>query len=435
MHDEPEIKFKSLGSRKNAPSTGTHSKPSQLRPSQSKPERYRPPQATQAPIRKVSAAKKRRLKRQQRIRYFVLCISVVFLLSALTAGAFLLGKYNKLKNKASTFSDHLIETNSITEDTINVLNGYTNIAVFGVDARDSEHLEKDVNADVNMIISINHDTHDIKLVSVYRDTYLDVQSKGVHRYNKLNEAYSEGGPQQALNTLNRNLDLVMSDYITVNWAAVANVINALGGIELDITDTELEWINGYITETVESTNIASQHLTHTGVQPIDGIQAVAYCRIRYGGGADYKRTERQRIVVGKILEKVKQTDLITLNKIVDEVINQLSTSLEIGEIMTLAKDITKYSISDTIGFPFDKEAFCFDKLGGLDCVFPATLESNVIQLHMLLFENETYTPSSTVQQISAQIIKDSGVTESTNSSGKTESTYLESEANEFPVER
>ncbi len=338
-------------------------------------------------------------------------ISFLIVMSCiLTSVIFVVGKFGKLNENSQkdSFNEANIETNELSEDTKNTLQGFKTIAIFGVDKKkDDVTIEQGVNSDVNIIASINYDTHEIRLVSVYRDTYVNVNEK-TGEYNKLNSAYKEGGPQQALNALNRNLDLALTDYVTVDWAAVADVINALGGIELDIDETELYWINGYITDVVNNTDIGSVHLKKTGLQKVDGVQAVAYCRIRYGGGDDFKRTERQRIVLEKILEKVKQTDLLTLNKIIDTTLEKISTNLEIGEIVQLATDITKYQIVGTTGFPAEKYALVVD---GVSYVFPATLETNVNTLHQFLFANEVYSPSQKLKEISNHIIDFSGVDE------------------------
>lgn len=283
--------------------------------------------------------------------------------------------------------------------------GFWNIAVFGVDSR-SGSLEKGALSDVEIICSINKKTNEIRLVSVYRDTYLQIDEDG--QFHKINEAYFLGGHEQAVAALKRNLDLQIDDYATFNWKAVADAINLLGGIDLEITDKEFAYINSFITETVESTGVGSHHLEHAGMNHLDGVQAVAYCRLRLMD-TDFNRTERQRKVVMLALEKAKQADMSVLSNIVAGVLPQLSTSIGAEDVMPIAKSITKYEIGQTAGFPFAKTTA---RIGKKDCVIPMTLESNVAALHQFLYgPDDSYRVSSETKAISKKISEASGVYE------------------------
>ena len=281
--------------------------------------------------------------------------------------------------------------------------GYWTIAVFGVDSRDG-NLEKGALSDVEMICNIDKATGEIKLVSVFRDTYLKINSDGT--YHKINEAYFKGGHKQALSALNENLDLKIDDYATFNWKAVADAINILGGIDLEITDSEFAYINGFITETVNSTGVGSHQLKKAGMNHLDGVQAVAYARLRLMD-TDFNRTERQRKVVTLAMEKAKSADFATLRSLVSAVFPQISTSIGMNDVLSIAKGISKYHIGETNGFPFSRTTM---KIGKMDCVIATTLESNVIQLHQFLYGQENFTPSSTVKKISEKISQDSGIT-------------------------
>lgn len=282
--------------------------------------------------------------------------------------------------------------------------GYWTIAIFGVDSRDG-NLEKGALSDVEMICNIDKATGEIKLVSVYRDTYLKINSKGT--YHKINEAYFKGGHKQAVEALNENLDLNIDDYATFNWKAVADAINILGGVDLEITDPEFAYINGFITETVNSTGIGSYQLKKAGMNHLDGVQAVAYARLRLMD-TDFNRTERQRKVVGLAMDKAKKANFKTLSTLVSTVFPQISTSIGMNDVLSIAKGISKYHIGETAGFPSSRTTM---KIGKMDCVIPATLESNVIQLHQFLYNQTDYSPSSTVKKISDKIAQESGVTE------------------------
>jgi len=276
------------------------------------------------------------------------------------------------------------------------IDGYRNIAIFGVDSRENS-VSEGTHSDVIMIASINNKTKDVKLVSIYRDTYVNIPDLG---YKKINASYFNGGYSLALTTINKNFDLDCSEYVTVNFLAVAKVVDMLGGIELDIQDDELKYVNGYVNSLnkINGTNV--EHLASAGTQMVNGTQAVAYSRIRYTSGGDFKRTERQRIVIGKILDKVKTTDLATINDIIDEVFPMVSTNLSNTDILSLAKDVFSYNIVEQTGFPFEKDAHTYDKVS---YVFPIDLSANVTALHELLFDEVGYVPSATVQENSAYI--------------------------------
>lgn len=282
--------------------------------------------------------------------------------------------------------------------------GYWTIAVFGVDSRDGT-LEKGALSDVEMVASIDKATGEIRLSSVFRDTYLKIDSKGT--YHKINEAYFKGGHEQAIDALNENLDLKIDDYATFNWKAVAQGINILGGVDIEITDAEFAYINAFITETVNSTGIGSYQLEHAGMNHLDGIQAVSYARLRLMD-TDFNRTERQRKVLSLALEKAKQADFDTLKTLVLTVLPQISTSVGVDDILPMAKGVKNYHLGETAGFPFSRTTM---KIGKLDCVIPTTLESNVIQLHEFLYPGTAYTPSQAVKSISAKISEVSGIGE------------------------
>lgn len=288
--------------------------------------------------------------------------------------------------------------------------GYWNIAVFGVDSRDGG-LEKGALADVQMIASINKKTGEIRLVSVYRDTYVQINNDG--DFHKINEAYFKGGHKQALDTLKRNLDIDVDDYATFNWKAVADAINILGGVDLEITDSEFAYINSFITATVESTGIGSFQLEHPGMNHLDGVQAVAYSRLRLMD-TDYNRTERQRKVVSLALEKAKQADFNTLKGLAGVMLSEISTSVGLEDVLPLVKNVNRYYLGQTGGFPFAKTTA---RVGKLDCVIPMTLESNVVFLHQFLFDQDSYTPSASVKKISGIISERTGIYEEGKSAG------------------
>ena len=329
---------------------------------------------------------------------FVIEILVLLILAALL---FFFFTFNKVKRQNIAKGDIIINE-EISPEEAKVLEGYTNIALFGVDTREGK-LEIDTHSDALMVASINNKTKDIKIVSVYRDTYLD-NTNG--EYRKATECYYFGGPNRSINMLNKNLDLNISDFVTIDFNGLAKVVDLMDGIEIDVQEDEIQWINGYQEEGSEVTGIDIVPVTNSGLQTLNGLQAMSYCRIRYTEGSDYRRTERQRTVIEKILAKAKTMDLLKLNSLVQTMAPNVLTSLSTTEILGLAKDVASYDLSETMGFPFNLQTA---NISAGDCVVPQNLANNVIELHNRLFGSDGYTPSDTVQEISNIIINETGI--------------------------
>lgn len=283
------------------------------------------------------------------------------------------------------------------------MHGYLNIALFGVDATKDKELYKGSRSDSTMIASINMDTGDIKLVSVYRDTYLNI---GTDEYNKCNKAYFDGGAEQAVKMLNMNLDMDITHFVTVNYAGLRDVIDGLGGVYIDIDSTELKHINNYQIGIADVLKCEYTPVTETGMQRLNGLQAAAYCRIRYGGGDDYKRTARQREVIKAIEAQAKQADYATLSKVFNSAVDDIYTSLDNETILDLLKNIANYRIVDEGGFPEETMRSSGEIGAKGDCVLPIDLESNVVWLHQFLFEDESYSVTDSVKEYSNKIAAD-----------------------------
>ena len=333
--------------------------------------------------------RKKKKKKRSKLLFLLELIIVLFL----AFGLFVFAQLSRVDRQKLT--DILVNA-GIGES------GYQNIALFGVDSREG-NLEDSTNSDTIMVASINKKTGDIKLCSVYRDTYLD-HTNGV--YGKATECFSGGGAERAVNMLNKNLDLDITDFVTVDFSAVIEAVDLLGGIELDITEEERGWLNGYLVETSQVTGISYDEVAYAGTQTVSGIQAMAYCRIRYTEGWDYKRTERQRIVLEKIFQKAKDKGVTGLVPVINTMMDYISTSMSNTEILAMAASIGRYNIVDSTGFPFEKTTA--DIAAG-DCVIPVNLAANVSELHEYLFGTASYTPSDTVMEISNKIISDTGI--------------------------
>ena len=352
---------------------------------------------TSAPFRKEADLARNRRRR----RIIGMIIAECFALMFIFGYAYVARLMNQVKRPEIDMEQ--VQNQDLDVVTMEKLKGYWTIAVFGVDARGNA-LEKGTNSDVNIICNINLETGEIKLVSLFRDTYLNISKEGT--YNKFNQAYFVGGPEQAMSALNRNLDLNITDYVTFNWKAVADAINILGGVDVELSKAEFYYINSFITETVEVTGIGSHHLKQAGMNHLDGVQAVAYGRLRLMD-TDYARTERQRKVIKLAFEKAKTADFDTLYRVLGTVFPQTYTSLWIDDLYVSLKNINKYHLGETMGFPEARGDANMGKKGA--CVIPQTLESNVIKLHQFLFDTEDYTPSETVKSISKKIAADTGM--------------------------
>lgn len=346
------------------------------------------------------AERKKLIKRRRRKRMILLAVEVIILavLSVVAYGVFKLGKLD-----FNILDERNLEAYKDTGP-------YTNIALFGLDSRNDE-LEGGVQSDSIMIASINNETSEVKLISVYRDTLLK-QKDGT--YEKANSAYNVGGPEDAISMLNRNFDLDIKNYISVNFSALIKAIDALGGIELDMTEEEADWCYRYAMDTAEIAGVeCGDFEVKAGKQHVDGVHAVAYARIRYTEGNDFKRTERQREVLEKTAQKAKEADFLTLNQIVDEVFPLISTSFSMQDLLGFAANALDYTIVETSGFPYQVTTSenVISHTGSY--VVPIGFTDNVTKLHGALFEDSAYQPSETVQQINDDIIYLTGVTEDT----------------------
>ncbi len=274
--------------------------------------------------------------------------------------------------------------------------------MFGLDSRNNE-LDGGVQSDCIMIASINNKTSDVKLVSVYRDTLLQQQNG---RYDKANSAYNTGGPEEAISLLNRNFDLDIKNYVSVNFNALVKVIDALGGIDIKMTKEEAHWCNLYGAETAR---VIGEHWSDikekAGTQHLDGIHGVAYARIRYTSGNDFKRAQRQRIVLEKVAKKAQKANFITLNKIVNEVFPMISTSFSSKQILGFAANALNYNLVSTNGFPYQvTTSETVKNHSGVSFVIPIGLEQNVKQLHQELFNDDSYEASDKVKEIDSDIV-------------------------------
>lgn len=395
----------------------------------------------------VSVKSARNRKKKKRTWILVVILVVEFILIVGLLGV--LYVVDKLSNiKRTPLNEDLIVINpDMDDDTTEKLKGYTNILLLGTDSRDNstDGLDKvgENHTDAMLVASINNDSGEVRIISVYRDCLLEMNDIKTDKdfkntvIDKATEAAFKYGIESTITMINRNLDMDIKDYVMVNWAALIDIVDSVGGIDIEITQMEQRWTNRYLVDTSKATGVSyeelkvyddddtklsdeqlsmdSEKMNTRRMAHMDGIQATAFARVRYGDGkADYGRTERQRKVIEQIVTKAKKFDIGRLNSILTAVTKNLSTSLDINEILDLATSITKYRLTMIDGgFPFSRNDQIRSKDGWkfTDPVIPVTLESNVITFHEKLFDSTDYTPSTTVKNISEKIIRITGVYE------------------------
>ncbi len=328
-------------------------------------------------------------------------ILIILLILIIIIAGIGVGGYSYIVSKLNKMQQVEINVNELNVN--EEIKGYRNIALFGVDSRDS-NLGKGNRSDCIIIASINEKTNDIRLVSVYRDTYVQIEGHGL---DKITHAYSYGEAPLAIKTLNTNLDLNITEFVTVNFDLVAEAVDALGGIEMTIETSELQYINQYIDGTSENTGIKSTHITKAGKQTLDGVQAVAYSRIRYTAGGDYKRTERMRDVIEAMLRKLKTKSIGEINNLMDRILPKVYTNISASSIIAMIPNLLSYNITESIGWPYKTQGITLDRWYGV----PVTLESNVKQLHKELFDEPDYEVPSDIKGISNKIVNKTGYKE------------------------
>lgn len=327
--------------------------------------------------------KEKGTKKRKGLKIFGIIVLILIIILALIVGSifwYINSKLDKLQQV------------EINEEDLNVsvqaeenLSNFRNIAIFGIDSREDTY-SKGNRSDCIIIASINNQTKEVKLVSVYRDTYVNIEGHGL---DKITHAYSYGEAPLAIKTLNENLDLNIKEFVAVNFDAVQEIIDNIGGISMQINKEEVKHIPG---------------ITKAGTYNLTGEQALAYARIRYATGGDYKRTERMRDVLTAVVEKVKTLDVSGLNKLVDTVLPRLYTNISASDIFSLFPSAAEFKITQSIGWPYETKGKTMDRWYGI----PVTLESNVTKLHQEIFEESDYTPSDRVKEISNSIVEKTG---------------------------
>lgn len=342
----------------------------------------------------------------------ILFILEIVVLLLFIGGLFVYGQISAKLDKIDIQETDLADQDIVTNDQAPQMTGYTTYALFGLDHRSKNEKLNTENSDTIIIASINNDTKAVKLVSVYRDTLLNVKDD---TYSKANSAYALGGPTNAVSMLNTNLDLNITDYVAIDFNALVTVVDCLGGLDIPLSYAEIVHMNNYCVETSEETGKSYTPVELPDPKPEDeeaivdtyhlnGVQATSYCRIRYTASLDMGRAERQRRVIQMIVDKAKKAGLSTIFDIMDQVFPMVKTSVSKTEILKMIPAMIGYSIDETTGFPND---YKFAQVKG-SVIVPTTLESNVLKIHQFLYGDASYTPTQDVLNRSAQITNIAG---------------------------
>lgn len=374
---------------------------------------------------KKNYKKSRKYKKMRRRKIiFGIEITVLLILSGIL---FVYAWINRSMDKMNqdTLDSSQIQINSEVKANTDLsqMSGTQVIALVGVDARGVEgsELAESMNSDTIILCCIDHDKQEIRMVSIMRDTWMNMAkyTDEYYEFDKANSAYNRGGPESMLSMLNTNLDFALTDYVTVNFKALADAIDVLGGLDIEMTNAECVHANNYNREVSEAQGVEYEAIPYdedlgddySEVRHVSGALATSYARIRYGGGDDAKRTSRQRIVINLMVQKLKQNPT-KIPEILDKVMGNVSTSLTKNEILELGMHAVTYTMGTSYAYPFQ---LCYGEYVvnalGEDVVIPVTLEFNVRELHEYLYPGLSYEPSAAVTEYSDYIARKSGYDE------------------------
>ncbi len=339
-------------------------------------EKYDKLKKMEAPEERPKSKSKHRLKKNGKKKWSVrrkvitiICVILVILLWLAGTGVAVIFNYISKINIVTNHyirSDSSIEDDDLTDDPdspqseIDALNeairqnmeenatelmfddNVYNILIIGTDSRGEDR----GRSDSMILMSLNKNTEEIVMTSFLRDIYLSIPGVG---YTRLNHAYAYGGAELLMETIEQNFKIQIDKYVTVDFNSFVDVVDAVGGVEITVTDEELDYLNGYLTEinSLRGDTSTDSQLSSAGTYTLNGKQALAYSRIRYVG-TDFGRTERQRTVMTKVLEKAKDLSLLEINDLLNVLLPELTTNLTQGEIFSLVLDSVSYLSYDTV---------------------------------------------------------------------------------------
>ena len=344
-------------------------------------------------------------KENKKLKILGIIIAVILLIviAVISAAHFYINsKLGKLQIEQITNDLNELGIDEATQDS--QMSKFRNIAILGLDSLYDTY-DQDFRTDCIMVASINKETNEVQLYSIYRDTYVQMDLDGKTILDKINHAYYNG-VENTLKTNNENLDLNITEYVMADFTAIADLVDSIGGIDIDVDSEEIKYINNYIKNVSQVVGRTASNITHTGVQHLNGVQSVAYCRIRYTEGWDYKRTERMREVLGKVVDEIKQSDLVTINNLLDTFLPKIRTNITVNEIKKLIPTALSLKLTNSFGWPYTTTGVWMNG----DFYGPATtLESNVKKLHEEVYGQADYVVPDKIVEISNKIVEVTGV--------------------------
>ncbi len=281
-------------------------------------------------------------------------LSIFFILIFIIGfgGFYIFSTLNNMDKETIAKDNESIGIEKETLDKFEGMDDITNILLLGIDSRSTDYVGR---SDSMMILTIDNIHNKLKLTSLMRDSYVDIDG---HGKDKLNHAYAFGKGQLAIKTVNQNFQLNIKDFVAVDFNGLEDMIDALGGVNMTITNEELASLNSSITEQSRLRGVSPKHIDKAGSYNLNGIQAVAYARIRYASGGDYKRTERQRVVLEAMFNKIKNAGVTQFPAIANELLPNVRTSLSNMQVISLGTKVLSSGISgiEQQRFPLDKHS-------------------------------------------------------------------------------
>ena len=259
-----------------------------------------------------------------------------------------------------------------------------NVLLIGVDRRDKSW---NGNSDAMMLVSVNKKEDKVSIVSLMRDTYVDIEGVG---YAKLNAAYAYGAGPLLCQTITDTYKVEVDRYAAVDFFDLIDIIDIIGGVSLEITPKEAEVANGYILDMCNLMNIDGyehQIPAEGGFVRCDGVQAVAFARNRYVGNSDFERTERQRYVIQQLMAEVKQMSVAQMTEKMQAILSHVTMNIPETEIWSMLGEVP-----DILEYEFEMSRVPYDNMysviyvKGQDMLVPdwdATLE----KLHETIYGN------------------------------------------------
>jgi LCP family protein required for cell wall assembly len=318
------------------------------------------------------------MKKKKKIIIISISVILILILGVCAYGYILLGHINSKKLSGS--DDDLGITPVPQHQDSGVKVSITNIAFFGLDRRNPDVASR---SDSIMVVSLDNKNEKVKVSSLMRDMYVPIPGK---EDTRINAAYAYGGAQLAIKTINSNFGLDIRNYVTVDFFGLEKLIDKVGGVSIDVKQNEVALLNSGVTEVSRIDGDKNPpYISKSGLQTLNGRQAVAYSRIRYVGNSDYERTERQRRVINELFKKIKSKGILQLPGIITTILPYVETSLSKTEIMELAMEAMKFNTDSIEQFrlPVDGH-FKSQKIKGMDVLVP-NMEENKNLLHEFIY--------------------------------------------------